>query len=386
MRIPRLMPFAVAALALALAKSSPAACPFCPTMQPTLGERVARSDIVVLAAWVATTKAQGDFPGTATFDVLQAAKAQPPVKPGGRVTLPVPVPGEAGALFLLTGRMGEVIEWDDPDRVTETRYQYLVQAPSPEAAAGKRLGYYLKFLEFSDPVIADDAYFEFAKAPYEDVAALAPRMPREKLRVWVADPEIPRHRLGLYGLMLGLCGTAEDAPVLERRVFEDEEDARLGIDGVMAGYLLLEGPVGLARLDRDVLQNRAAPDGDVYAAVQALRFLGQYGGGGIEKSRVCESMRLLLDRPALAEFSIRDLARWKDWSPVERVAALYDSSELNTPGRRRGVRLAVLGYLVACGRDSDSGRFGEVARESLERFRERDPKLVGEAERLIGRK
>ena len=38
--------------------------------------------------------------------------------------------------------------------VSETSFQYIVQAPSPEAPAEKRLGYFVKFLEFPDLAIA----------------------------------------------------------------------------------------------------------------------------------------------------------------------------------------------------------------------------------------
>lgn len=363
-----------------------AACPFCPTTKPTLGERVARSDAVILTAWDSMTEAAANRPATVTFEVLQIAKAPRTIKAGRKISVASAVKGTPGDLFLLTGRRGEVFAWDDPEPITETRYQYLAQAPPPEAADEKRLGYYLRFLEFSDPVIADDAYFEFAKAPYESVAALASRLPREKLRAWIADSETPAHRLGLYGLMLGLCGTANDAAVMERRIFNGTDDTNLGIDGVMAGYLLLKGPAGLERFETEILRDEDAADGEAYAVVQALRFLGRYGGGGISKVRVTESMRLLVERPALAEFAIRDLARWNDWSMVDRIADLFDSPALDTPSLRRGVRIAIFGYLLSCAGDPEAGPSAAAARRHLEELRPQEPALFRDAQRLIGPK
>ena len=39
--------------------------------------------------------------------------------------------------------------------------------------------------------------------PYEVIVPLKDRMPREKLRKWVTDPDTPVTRIGLYGLLLG---------------------------------------------------------------------------------------------------------------------------------------------------------------------------------------
>src|SRR5690606_27612754 len=100
-----------------------------------------------------------------------------------------------------------------------------------------------------------DAYAEFAKSPYHEVASLAKDFSREKLRKWLVSPQTTQTRIGLYGLLLGLCGTAEDLPLLERKIVETSKDYRLGIDGVIAGYLMLSGEKGLSLVEKSKFLN-----------------------------------------------------------------------------------------------------------------------------------
>src|SRR5690606_1580063 len=105
-------------------------------------------------------------------------------------------------------------------------------------------------------------------------------------RKWVMNPETPVTRLGLSGLMLGLCGTEEDAKLMQQKVTEQTDDFRLGIDGIMGGYLLLTGEKGLGILDETKLKNKKAPFSETYAAMSALRFMWDYGDGRISKDRL----------------------------------------------------------------------------------------------------
>ena len=43
----------------------------------------------------------------------------------------------------------------------------------------------------------------------------------------------------------------------------------------------------------------------------------------IPKGRLKESLRLLLDRPELADLVIADLSRWKDWKIMDRLMTIY---------------------------------------------------------------
>ena len=69
-------------------------------------------------------------------------------------------------------------------------------------------------------LIADDAYAEFANAPYNEIVPLAKQFPRESLRKWIVSPDVVPTRLGLYGMMLGLCGNDEDAALMQAKITE----------------------------------------------------------------------------------------------------------------------------------------------------------------------
>ena len=89
-------------------------------------------------------------------------------------------------------------------------WQYVSKLPKPvtdEKEQIERLSYFLNYLQHPQLTVSNDAYAEFAAAKYEVIKPLRDRMPREKLRQWVTDPETPVTRIGLYGLLLGLCGT-----------------------------------------------------------------------------------------------------------------------------------------------------------------------------------
>ena len=84
-----------------------------------------------------------------------------------------------------------------------------------------RLAFFQEYLENEDPLLAQDAYDEFARAPYADVQALGPRMHHDKLVKWIADLEINPSRRRLYLTMLGVCGSKDDLPMLESMIVSD---------------------------------------------------------------------------------------------------------------------------------------------------------------------
>ena len=252
-----------------------------------------------------------------------------------------------------------------------------LSSPSPEAAAAKRLAYFIKFLEYPDRQISDDAYAEFANAPYKDIASVSKLLPREKVARWVADAETPQTRMGLYGLLLGLSGNASDAKLMKQKISTPSEEFRLGIDGVMSGYLVLTDAKGRKKL---------VPFSETYAAMQALRFMWSYAEGRISKPRLRQSMRILLERPELADLVIADLARWKDWSIQNRLMTMYDEKAFNVPAIKR----AVVRYMLVCTKDIPKGaaagplpKHVQDAMKHLAALRKRDPKTVTDAERFF---
>jgi hypothetical protein len=186
--------------------------------------------------------------------------------------------------------------------------------------------------------------------------------------------------------MLGLCGKPEDAAIMEARIVEKSDDYRLGIDGVMGGYLLLKGEAGLELIEKTKIEDTKVPFSETYAARQAVLFLNSYGAGSIPLDRLKKSLRVLLEkRPEMADLTIADLARMKDWSIRERLLELYGAEGFDVPAVKR----SIVRFLIACTKDLPAGGGEKVpehvtqAKEQLETLRKRDPKLVAEAEKFF---
>jgi len=75
----------------------------------------------------------------------------------------------------------------------------------------------------------------------------------------------------------------------------------------------------------------------------ALRFLGEESQS-VPRDRVLASLRLLLEEPKLADLVIADLARWQDWSAIDRLVELFEKAEADNIF----VREPIVNYLRAC--------------------------------------
>ncbi len=375
-------------------------CPFCSAPSLTLSEQLTQADAAVLVKWVDGKTPTEKSAGTTTYSIVQVARGpKESLKENDKLTVPRYRAGKKDDLFLLFGTKDKEIDWSSPLEVTEVTYQYIVQAPSPESPTGKRLEYFLKFLEFSDQLVSNDAYGEFANAPYEDIVKIKDKMDRAKIAKWITNKETSPTRMGLYGLLLGLCGNDDDAKMMEKKIEEQVQDFRLGIDGLISGYLLLTGEKGMETIDRSKLRDKKAPFSETYAAMQALRFMWTYGNGRVSKERLRQSMRELLDRPELADLVVADLARWEDWSVQQRLMNLYGQGEYSIPSIKR----AIVRYLLTAAKvqppkvdetkkddptvtkskPDELPASALQARANLEKLRETDPKTVKEAERFF---
>ena len=390
--------FVCSLAALALLAPTPAgACPFCSAPSLTLSEQYAKADAAILGQWISGEMATREKLGSTTYEIVQVARTPfkagengKAIEKGKQITLERYRAGKKGDLTLLLGSRskGDSIEWGSPLDVSAASYNYIVEGPSQETKPEQRLAYYLKYLENPDRMIADDAYAEFANAPYKNIVPLAKQFPRESLRKWLTSPDVPITRTGLYGLMLGLSGNEDDAALMQKKIMESGQDFRLGIEGVMGGYLLLTGEKGLAEIEKAKLQDKNVAFSETYAAMQALRFLWTYGDGRISGERLKTSMRLLLDRPEVADLVISDLGRWKDWSIQSRLMDLYGADEYNIPSIKR----AIIRYMIASTKDVPAGsseggdktpRHAKEGARNLATLRDKDAKMVNDAERFF---
>jgi len=389
----------VVALTTALFVTTPVwSCPFCGAPSLTLTEQLDDAQAAVLVQW-----AGGEEPkqisidtesddlgernfGSTHYEIIEIVHDESKtLKKGSTIRLDRFRSANKGDLFVLLGTIiDNKVEWSSPLEVTETAFNYMKQAPSRETAPSARLTYFLNFLEYPDPLIATDAYGEFANAAYKDVVPLRTQMDPAKLRKWISDPSVTPTRTGLYGMMLGLCGDKEtDGAFLKAKILEPTEDFRLGIDGVMGGYLLLTGAEGLDVIDETKLRNQDAPFSETFAAMQALRFLWTYSNETVPKKRLQQSMEVLLERPNLTDLVIVDLARWDDWDVMDRLMAIYGKDAYDVPSVKR----AIVRFMLIAEKETWTGEeepaFIAKAKQNLAHFRETDPKTVKQAERYF---
>jgi hypothetical protein len=64
----------------------------------------------------------------------------------------------------------------------------------------------------------------------------------------------------------------------------------------------------------------------------------------VSRDRVLQSLRLLLEEPKLADLVIADLARWQDWTAIDKLVGIFKSATSDNIF----VREPIVNYLRAC--------------------------------------
>lgn len=377
-------------------------CPFCDAPALMLSEQIGQCDHLLRGKWLSGEKPVKLQGGSSTFEILDVAFSKGDrFKVGQIVVMPQYISGSDTSGYTLMGPDDRLEDWHVPSEVTDTAWLYLLKMPpavKDTTAQAERLVYFLKYFEHPDLLVANDAFAEFASAPYEAIVPLKDHLPREKILGWLQDPRTPVTRTGFYGMLAGICGQPEDAAILEKKIVTLDADFRLGIEGVMAGYMMIAGEPGLARLEEVKVLSKTAIDKDgkevrlpfseTYAVMQALRFMWTYEPDRLPKDRLKQSMHLLLERKEMADLVITDLARWKDWSIQDRLMEMYSDEDFEIPAIRR----AIVRYLYYCSQEknepgADGTRTSTAeaikAEANMKRLEELDPKTVGDAKRYL---
>lgn len=271
-----------------------------------------------------------------------------------------------GRRFMLSGVDPPSMQWSCLP-VSERAEAYIAKVTEiAEQPSAQRLEFYHGFLQDEESMLARDAYDEFAIAPYDAVKKLKPHMDHDQLVKWISDPEMATDRKRLYLTLLGICGDEKDLPLLEKMLRSTQKSTRGGLDALVACYLTLSGEKGLELIDELFLANQQAPYADTYAAIMAIRFHGTEGDI-IPRSALVASLHHVLDRKDLADLVIPDLARWGDWSQIDRLVELF----VNADADNNWVRVPVVNYMRACPLPE--------AVEALKKLEEVDPESVRRA-------
>lgn len=315
-------------------------CPFCSAVAQTLRQEINQMDVAVIASFVSA-----DSESTATFAVKRVLRGSTLVQTGEEFSVNYFGKAKADDQFLLMGIDPPDFAWSSPLKVNDKVLTYVNDVLSlPTDDSLSRLEFFLKHLGEKDPTISRDVFDEFASASYTEMIAIKEQYDRTKLIEWIQDLELSPDRRKLYLVMLGICGLKEDAEVLEKMLLSDDPNKQAGLDALIACYLTLKGEAGLKIVNEKYLGSKDAGYSEIYSAVMALRFHGTEGGV-IDRKVIAKSMQLLLDRPKLADLVIPDLARWEDWSQIDKVVKLFKESE---DSQATWLRIPVFNYLKAC--------------------------------------
>lgn len=409
----------VVALAACAAGLAVVACPFCSAPSQTLSEELASAKVAVIArlsAAAASGEAGVSDPttGLAKFEVVEVIRHAEDFPDLKEIEAIYFGENEPGKMFLIVGLApsglaaegSPEVEWTTPLPLSERAVDYVKQLGSLPEKGPDRLAYFWQHFEHEDPLLAQDAYDEFARAPYKEVIDLGPRLDRDQLMEWINDPEIGPTRRRLYLTLLGICGQPEDADKLEVMLKYDYQQMKAALDAVgavmsvdgsavgapiageivqadvrrqqqcldalVAAYLKLKGPDGLALIEEKFLANPKAEYTQVYATVMALRFHGEETDE-IPRERLLESFRLVLDNPEISDQVIPDLARWEDWSVLERLLEMFKASEPDA-----WIRQPVISYVLVA--SEVPGDVGERAGKALAEIEAIDPDGVKRAQ------
>lgn len=410
----------VVALAVpALAANVAACCPFCSVTSQTLSEESRAADAVVLAKLVKEADAAGPTgdklgtasanSGTATFEIMEVIRGENFVKSGQPIDVVYFGPSDREQVFMITGISGDKMDWITPLPLSAAGIDYVRKLPSIPASGADRLAFFQDYLEHPDPLLGQDAYDEFGRAPYNDLHDLKPRIYHDKLVKWILDPEVPPARRRLYFTMLGVCGSEADVPMLESLIVSnyatkqpfaeqlvrtglslggpvglpalaelaklDERRKKLGLDALVACYLTLRGGDGLDLIDEQFLKKPGVEYTHIYSTVMALRFHGDEPTSKVPKQRLLASMRLLLDNPDFADQVPIDLSRWGDWSVLDRLVEMYKRADKNGY-----IRQPVVSYLTVA--SEEPGDVGARAKAALADLEKLDPEGVKQARSL----
>jgi hypothetical protein len=382
----RFLAAAIVAALFCAAPSSANACPFCVSQGTTLAQEVASADFILYGTLSnAVPSGNGFGGGTTDLAVELVIKPHDAVKGKKVITIPRYVPPlnkNEKVKYLIFFNHNPADGSIDPYRGESVSAdsqlpEYLKGAIDVRGKdASTRLQYFFNHLEDKDSVISTDAYSEFAMADYKEIRAAAAKLSAAKLLAWLKDPNTRPTRYGLYGLLIGHCGKAEDAKAIRAVLDDPERGTSSGLDGLATGYIMLDPKAGWEFLN-SMIKDSSKEFPIRYAGLKTIRFFWEYRPDIIKPSQVIESMKVLMGQGDLADLPIEDLRKWKVWE-VSPVVLGY--AEKETHNQYPIVNRAILKYAIAA---STADPKNTAAAEFVKKARTKDAKKVEFLEELI---
>lgn len=340
--------FGVAAALAILAVAgvgSAAACAIClSAVSVSLAEEIDATDRAVLAV--------PDGDGLRVLAVLKGDGAVGAVIAADAL-VPAPTPPETGrALLLLHNALAGTWKTIGAARPENAGWlREIASAPPLEGdedhvvAAGPalevRLALAVPRFEDTDPMVAELAHDQIARAPYAALAGLADTLDAAALRGFIAAPGSMARRPS-YILLLGLAGDGGDAAAIDERlaIARQRQDAT-DLAALLTADMELRGLERVAWVEAIYLADKRRSLPEVEAALTALSIQGEADTTVPRAKVVAAFRRFIRARPAMAGFVAPELTHWQAWEASPDYAALVETGAVTDPAEE----FAILTYL-----------------------------------------
>lgn len=357
--------------------TSAEACPFCTMQGQTLTGDVNQASMVLFGTIKsAKIDAKGELgSGTTEFEIEAIVKKHEIIGDKKNITLPRYVPPDKYKFLIFCDVFKGKI---DPYRGVAVKansdiVKYLQGALEvKDKDVGARLKHFFQYLDNADIEVSNDAYKEFGNADYKDYRDMAKTLPADKIAGWLEDPNTPAFRYGLYASMLGHCGTEKHAALLRKMLDDPKKRGSSGVDGILAGYVMLQPKEGWAYLS-GILKDKSKDFMLRYAALRGARFFWDSRPDVISKKQVVDAVMQLLDQEDIADLAIEDLRKWNQLEATDKILGLASKKSHDIPIIRR----AILRFALS-GQDKN-----KAAADYVEKMRKKDADSVKDAEELL---
>jgi hypothetical protein len=299
------------------------ACPFCSMQGQTLIGDVNQASMVLYGTFAnAKLDGSGDGQGTTELHIDAVIKKHDILGDKKVIIVPryVPTDKDNKTKFLVFCDVfkGKIDPYRGvPVQADSDMVKYLEGALAvKDKLIGERLRFYFDFLDNKEVEIANDAYKEFANADYKDYRDMAKKLSADKIAGWLADPNTAAFRYGLYASMLGHCGTAKHAQLLRQMLDDPQKRVTSGLDGILAGYAMLEPKEGWAYISA-LLKDPSREFTLRYAALNAARFFWNSRPDLVPKKELAAGVSQLLGQSDIADLAI-GLPSWS-WPARNRT-------------------------------------------------------------------
>jgi len=370
-----------AGIALVLVPTAAVACPFCPSAGQTLLGEVNQAHLIVFGTLTNAQRDPNEFgKGTTDMEIEVIVKDHQFLKGKKKITLPRYVPDtkdKSKYLVFCEIYKGELDPYRGEAVPTDSKIaEYLKGAIDlKDKDMPARLHYFFKHFDAADWAIAADAFQEFSNAEYKDVRAAGAKMNPDQVLKMLKDPNTSIARYGLLGLLLGHCGKGEThGKALKEFIDDPKVKQATGLDGLLAGYVLLDPKDGLAYvagLIKDTKEDFLVR----YAALRNMRFFWEYRDDVLKKAAIVDAIKPLLDQPDIVDLAVEDLRKWQQWDQTAKLVQLFDKPSHDVSIIQR----SIIKFALSAPADN------KVAAEFLARMRadEKQAERVRDLEQLL---